>query len=355
MRNDRYGKGLENDYFDWTSIVLAAKQCDQTVPYTTTPTTGKAYVFDGIIETSNTLLGNIKSILSSFKGIMPYQQGKYYLLIEHGGDPYDITAAPSEPEITYHITQDFIVGGFQIQGESKDRKLNQMRVTYVDTDADYQPNDVLWPDDNDATYTTYLSEDIVPLTGQLTLPYCTSRERALNYAETSVKTSRNKAIINFRTTLAAGNISVGDIVRVSSYPLNFDGLFRILTVNLSSSGTLGFTAVQHNPSDYVLNGHAAEAARPVINLPDPLQVIAPTAVTVASGAAYNIISNSDGYLSADSTVVRLYVSWTATTDPYAREYIVQYKLSADSEYITAGLTNDVEFYIANVPWVAFTM
>lgn len=348
MRNDRYGKGLENDYFDWTSIKVAAEQCDQTVPYTTTPTTGKAYVMDGVVPTENTLLANIRSMLANFKGIMPYQQGQYYLRIEHGGDPNDIDATPSDPAVVATITQEDLIGGLFIQGESKDRKYNQARITYTDPDADYQANDVVWPDDNDATYSTYLSEDIVPLTAQFALPYCTNRERALNYAELTVKTSRNKMSISFATTLAHANISVGDLVRVTNTYLNFDGIFRILTVNLTSAGTMSFSASEHNSADYGLTGHTAEASRPTINLPNPLQVIAPTSVTVASGSAYNIISNSDGYVVTDSTVVRLYVSWTATTDPYAKEYIVQYKLSTDSDYITVGITNDVEFYINNV-------
>jgi hypothetical protein len=42
---------------------------------------------------------------------------------------------------------------------------------------------------------------------------------------------------------------------------------------------------------------------------------------------------------------RLDVTWTATTDPFIKEYIVQYKLVSDTDYITAGITNDTEFFI----------
>ena len=141
------------------------------------------------------------------------------------------------------------------------------------------------------------------------------------------------------------NVSVGDLVRVSNTYLNFDGIFRVMSMTLGTDGAIGFTAIQHSAADYVLTGHAAEPARPTINLPNPLQVSAPTSVTVASGAAYNLLQNLSGYLLQDSTMVRLYVTWTASADPYANEYIVQYKLSTDSDYITAGITNSTEFYI----------
>ena len=68
---------------------------------------------------------------------------------------------------------------------------------------------------------------------------------------------------------------------------------------------------------------------------------APTGVTVSSGSTNQA---SSGYV-AES---RLNVTWTATADPFFKEYIVQYKLAADSTYITAGITNDIQFFIAPV-------
>jgi hypothetical protein len=346
-RNPRFGKGLSNDVFNWTTFRLAALQCDQTVPYTTS-TTGKFSEFDGVTDTGNTLLNNIRNILSSFTGIMPYQSGQYYLKIPHGGNDNDIDAAPNPPPVEMIITEDILIGGMKIQGESKDRKINQMRITYTDPDADYQPNDVLWPEDSSATYSTYLSEDQIPLQRQITLGNCTNRERALNYGETMVKTSRNKMIVSFSTTMAASDLSVGDLIRLINRHLNFDGIFRIETIGLSPEGSLQFQATEHNSSDYILDGQTAAPARPTIFLPDPLQVSAPTGLTVQSGAAFNIQTNTGGYLTEDSTVTRLFVSWVASTDPYVTEYIIQFKLSADSDWNTAGITTATEFFIAPV-------
>ena len=347
MRNSRYGKGLANDVFEWNSIRLAAQQCDQTVPYTDI-TSGRLSEFDGLIVTSGTILNNIRSILASFRGILPYQSGQYYLKIPHGGDDADMDGTPANPPITFTITDDIIIGGLQIQGESKDRKINQMRVTYTDPLADYQPNDVLWPEEDSAVYAGYLTEDNMALHTQLTLGHCTHRERALNYAETMVKTSRNKMIVAVSTTMAAANVSVGDLIRIVNRHMNFDGIYRVESVSLSSEGSIGFQTTEHSADDYGLDGQAADRARPSINLPNPNLVTAPTLLTVQSGAAYNILTTSVGYLTADSTLVRLRVAWTASTDPYTTEYIVQSKVSSDSDWITNGITPASEFFIAPV-------
>ena len=340
LRNPRYGKGLSNDYFDFTSIQEAAQQCSQTVPYTSS-TSGKFSEFDGVLDSGSSLLNNVKSILSSFNGIMPYQAGKYFVKIHHGGNLADIDAAPNPPPVSMVINEDILIGGLRIQGESKQRKINQLRVTYTDPDADFQPNDVFWPPTGSNTYSGYLTQDnSIPLHKQIALPHCTHRERALNMAETLVKTSRNKMSIQFSTTTAATNVSVGDLVRVINKNLNFDGVFRIESINLSAEGSLGFVATEHNSGDYVLDGHAAAAAKPTINLPNPLQVTAPTNVTVVSSGQ----ASGGGYTSAS----QMKVTWTASTDPFVTEYIVQYKLTSATPYLTAGITNDTTFFIAPV-------
>jgi len=335
LRNPIYGKGLTNDYFDWDSIALAAQQCDQTVPYTTT-TTGKFSVFDGVLETSESLLNNVRSILASFNGIMPYQAGKYFLKIPHGGNIADIDAAPNPPPVVKIIDEDVLVGGLRIQGESKSRKINQLRVTYTDPDADYQPNDVFWPPSDSSVYANYLLEDNdIPLDKEVAMPHCANRERALNIAETLVKTSRNKMAVQFSTTSAVTDVSVGDLVRLQNKNLNFDGVFRIESINMNAGGDLGFVATEHNSADYVLDGQAAAAPKPTINLPNPLLVSPPTNISVSQSTALS----GSGY-TADE---QLDITWTASTDPFTTEYIVQVKRAADSTYYTVGLTNDTEF------------
>ena len=341
MRNPRYGKGLSNDAFHWNSWRKMAKLCDQVVSYTSS-TTGKAFTCDAVVETSTSIMNNCKILLVGFRGIMPFTQGVFRLKIENAGDDDNIESIPSDPPVSFSANEDNIVGGLQLIGDNKETKVNRARVTYVDPSADYQPNEVIYPDDGSTDDTTFLNEDNGQrLEATLSLPTVASREQALQYAEVFVKRSRNAKQIQFATTIAGSNVAVGDLCRVTSPNIGLDGQFRITDIRLNAEGDIQVTGFEHQPTIYTINAKSADITRPTLNLPDPLTVPAPTGVTVTSGSTNQA---SSGYV-AES---RMNVTWTAAADPFFKEYIVQYKLAADSTYITAGLTNDTQFFIAPV-------
>jgi hypothetical protein len=268
---------------------------------------------------------------------MPYTQGKFRLKIENAGDDTDIANIPSDPPVEFTANDDNIVGGLRLVGDNKETKFNRCRITYVDPDADYQPNEVIYPDDGSADDTFFLSEDNNQrFETTLSLPTVANREQALQYAEVFVKRSRNAKQIQFATTIASSNISVGDLCRVVSNTIGLDGVFRITDIRLNAEGDIQVTGFEHQPTVYTINAKSADITRPTLNLPDPLLVPAPTNVSVTSST-----TTSSGYVAE----ARLDVTWTATTDPFIKEYIVQYKLVSDTDYITAGITNDTEFFI----------
>ena len=341
LRNPRYGKGIDNDSFDWDSFATAAGLCDQVINYTDT-TTGKAFTCDAVVDGSGTLMNNVKLLLAGFRGIMPYQAGKYFLKIEHGGDDTDITATPSAPTTVFDITEDHIVGGIQLKGESKQNKINRAIVTFVDPDNDFQPNQVVYPEDGSADDVLYMSEDGVRLEKSFTYNTITSREQALQLAEVNVRKSRNNQMIDISTTADPANVSVGDLIRVTNANLALDGIFRVQGVTLNSVSGFMISATEHNATDYAVNPKSIAAARPTIFLPDPAQVSAPTGLTVQSGSQFNLVS-------ANGEVIRrLFVSWTASTDPFLSNYIVQYRESGNTAYTTVSNTADTSIFISPV-------
>ena len=348
MRNPRYGKGLTNDAFDWVSFRRAALMCNQTVAYTDT-TTGKAFTCDAVMETSASIMNNCKILLVGFRGIMPYTQGRFQLRIENAGDDTDIEAVPSSPAVAFTATADNIIGGLSLIGDNKETKINRCRITYVDPLADYQPNEVIWPDEGSADDTAYLAEDNDQrFESVMSLSTVANREQALQYAEVSVKRSRNAKQIQFATTIAGSNVSVGDLCRVISPGIGLDGVFRITDIRLNSEGDIQITGFEHQPTNYVINAKPDDIARPTLSLPDPYLTPPPTSLVLQTGATYNILTNTDGYSSSDATVKRLRASWTATADPFFARYLVQYKLSADANFLALGSTTETEFYISPI-------
>lgn len=354
MRNPRYGKGLPNSAFNHGTWKTAADLANQTVTYLSS-TTGKAFTCDAVVDTSQSVMSNIKIILLGFRGIMPFTQGKYKLLIEHAGDNSDI-ASTSTPSTVFTVTNDHIVGGLQLEGESKVNKVNRCIVTYVDPNADFQPNQAVYPTAGSSTDTTFMTEDnSVRLEKQITLPTVASREQALQFAEVFTKRSRAQKTISFNTTIATSNTTVGDLITVQNEHIGLDGIFRISDIVIDVDGSVGITAIEHVPATYGIAAKAADITRPAIALPNPQQVIAPTSVTCTSGAAQNLTgTDTTGYFNTPSlsTVRRIKVSWTASTDVFVSEYVVQFKLDGASDFTTAGTTSGTTFFIAPVTLAA---
>ncbi len=342
MRNPRFGKGLSNDAFNWDSLRSAAKLCDQTVTYANS-TTSKAFTCDAVIDTANSLMVNCKILLAGFRGIMPYQGGRYHIKVEHGGDESDITATPTLPTTVFTVTNDDIVGGLSLEGESKQHKCNRCVVTYVDPEADYQPNDVTYPEEGSTDDTTFLAADnSIRLEKRVTLPTIADRKIAEQYARVFVKRSRTQKFIAFNTTLATTNTTVGDLVRVISTNIGLDGIFRIMDIKINAQGDIELSGMEHQSSTYGIGASGTDYIRPTLSLPDPLQVGAPTGLTLASGTVHNLtdVNNNVTY--------RIRCDWTASTDPFVNDYVVQYKKSSDPDYITFTQTSETYTYISPV-------
>ena len=342
MRNPRYGKGLSNDKFDFATWNTAADLCAQTVTYTN-GTTSSAFTCNAVMSTANSLMVNCKILLAGFRGIMPYQAGKYKMKIEHGGDETDITATPSDPTTVFTVTNDHILGGVQVEGESKQHKSNRCVVTYVDPEADFQPNDVSFPEEGSTDDLSFMAEDNqVRLEKRVTLPTITSRAIAEQYAQVFVKRSRAQKYVSLSTSLATANTSVGDLIRIQNSFIGLDGIFRIMDMRINSTGAIEIATVEHQASTYAIAATGDDYIRPSINLPNPLTVSAPTNLQVFSGTTQNL-TDSDG-----NTTRRLYVSWTASTDPFVNDYVVQYKKSSDADYVTYTQTSETYTYISPV-------
>ena len=342
MRNTRYGKGLSNDKFDWATWKTAAQLCDQTVTYTN-GSTSPAFTADAVIDTANSLMVNCKIILAGFRGIMPYQGGKYYMKIEHGGDDSDIAATPSDPTTAFTATADHIIGGIQLDGESKQHKCNRCVVTYVDPEADYQPNDVTFPTEGSADDVAFLAADNgIRLEKRVTLPTIANRKIAEQYAQVFVKRSRTQKFIAFVTNLATSNTTVGDLVRVQSTSLGLDGIFRIMDLRINADGLVELSGMEHQASTYAIGATGDDYIRPALNLPNPLQVSAPTGLTLASGAEHNLVDANN------NTTYRIRTDWTASADPFVTDYVVQFKKSSDADYVTFTQTAETYTYISPV-------
>lgn len=331
-----------------TSFYKAAYQCDQSVPTflsNGSQGTRKAFTFNGVIDTGRTLMENVKTILESFRGLLTYRNGKYYLKIENAGDDSDITNIPANmaPFSVMTLDQDVLIGGLKISGDNIENKFNSVRVTWVDPDANYNATDVYYPENIPSTYQLrqqYLNEDqLKVLQKTITLPNCTNRDEAYHYGQVVLRRSRNQLAIEAKCTMAAANLAVGDIVRVNNPAVAIDKYCRVQSVKLNPDATVELGLIEHVAEAYTFNPVTPEPDRPAFVSIDPFKLQPPTNVQI---------------LFKYSKIVRLgefnfrrqiRITWTKSTSPGVAFYRIFRVLGRDAYGTQVGTTMNNFFEI----------
>jgi len=331
-----------------TSFYKAALQCDQSVPtYLANGTLGsrKAFTFNGVIDTGRTLMENVKTILESFRGLMTYRNGKYYLKIENAGDDNDITNIPTNMA-TYSVMtldQDVLIDGLKISGDNIENKFNSVRVTWVDPDANYNATDVYYPENVSGTYALrqqYLAEDqLKVLQKTITLPNCTNRDEAYHYGQVVLRRSRNQLAIEAKCTMAAANLAVGDIVRVNNPAVAIDKYCRVQSVKLNPDATVELGLIEHVAEAYTFNPVTPEPDRPAFVSVDPFKLEPPTNVQVLF--KYSKIDR----LGEFNFRRQIRITWTKSTSPGVAFYRIFRKLGSDTYGTQLGTTMNNFFEI----------
>jgi hypothetical protein len=138
LTNARYGKGLAVSEIDLQSFYDASQVCVTQV----TPYSGGSdiNIFDTntALDTSRSILDNVREMLKGCRGYLPYNAGKYNLIIETTG-----TAS-----IT--LTEDNIIGGYSLSTPTKNDRYNRVIVGFVNPDRNYQVDEVQFPPIDDS-------------------------------------------------------------------------------------------------------------------------------------------------------------------------------------------------------------
>ena len=331
LTNERYGKGLAISEIDIPSFYSASTVCATNVtPYTD----GSAInIFDtnGVIDTSAKVLENVKDLIKGCRGYLPYTAGKYHLIIETTGSA----------SIT--LTENDILGGITIVGETMNEKYNRVIVNYIDPDENYQANTVQFPpidDSAEATadkHATMKALDTKVLEGQFDFSKTiTNYYQAQEMAEIILRRSRDAIKVSLKTSAEATNLSIGDIVGITHSSVGFSAkTFRVLGLNLNEDHTVDLSLIEHNDSIYTWASKPVKSTTPNTTLPNPFTVGAPASITLTD----ELIEYSEGV-----ALTRLNIVLGASTDKFIQYYIVEAKLSTETDFkvVAKGVTLNYE-------------
>jgi hypothetical protein len=240
------------------------------------------------------------------QGLMPYQNGQYRIFVE------------KDKASTFDFTIDNVIGGISITGVSKSSKYNKVVAKFINPDANWQPDSVIWPEADSTESITYLSEDNgVELSVEQNLTTVTSYYQARNIAKTAVLASRLAGIsVSLIATSEALNCAVGDVVTVTHPTPGWqDKKFRVSRLSLNYNGTVSVALAEHVAAVYPWVSDKEQPASAQSTLPNPFQVSAPTDLGIV--AANNL--TPDG-----ATQSGLLITWTPPVNSFVTQYEVQY-------------------------------
>ncbi len=313
LRNERYGKGIADSDLDIPSFYTASQIAETQV----TPYSGASDInlFDcnAVINTNKKIIDNVKVFLKGMRGLMPYVQGKFKLLIETTG-----TA-------TFSLNEDNIIGGIKLESERKNDKYNRVIVNYVNPEKNYQSDAVVYPE-TDSEHQTYKTADGGFLQeGNITLDTIISPYQALEFGKIVLNRSRNNLKLGITVNYEGLDLAIGDIVNVSSTILGMvNKPFRVSGMTLNANFTASLSLQEHQDSWYTFDEKTIVPVISDTNFPDPFTVQPPSAITLDD----ELIQYNDG-----TVIVAMNITIGASPDQFVREYQVEYKRTADTNFI----------------------
>ena len=334
LTNERYGKGLAIANIDIPSFYTASGICDTDVTAYGS-TTIDVMDCNAVIDTSTPVIDNVREFLKGCRGYLPYVSGKYKLIVETTGSS----------SIT--ITEDDIIGGYNLTSPTKNSKYNRVIISFVNPDRSYQVDEVQFPEIDDSGYSAADKHAAMKtvdggflLEGRFDMKTITSPYQALELAEVILRRSREALGLTINVSFSAYDIAIGDILGVTHSSLGFSNKqFRVLGINFNPDFTLGLDLMEHQDSHYTWATKTQVSSTPSTNLPNPFIIQPPASVTLDD----ELIEYNDG-----TVIVALNVTIGASTDSFVDYYQVEYKLSTDSDFIIYAQGSGLNHRVLNV-------
>jgi predicted nucleic acid-binding Zn-ribbon protein len=335
LTNARYGKGLSSALIDDTSFIAAKAFCNTTV--TSSAGAGgsqKIFECNAVIDTDKNLFDNVRILLRGMRGLMPYSNGIYSLIID------------KSESSSFDLTPDNITSDLTVASAGKSKKYNKVTVKFTNPEANWQSDTVFWPPAGSTEETTFLSEDNnQELSTEITLPTITNYYSARDIARVACLTSRASDLsVKVTATSEALVIAAGDVVRLEQPSMGWvdDGvtdarqLFRVVGIQLVNTGEVKLTLQKYDSSIYTWDEGADEPTNQPTTLPDPSIAEPPTNLSVTGSA--NIAE--DG-----TTIPYLAITWTAADDAFVSSYEITVTPSSGNATSLIVSTTAYDFFV----------
>jgi len=318
LRNDRYGMGIPNSYFDsnYADWQTAGDVCDTNI----TPFSGASQIdlMDShtVVDTSKKAIENVKEFVKGCRAFLNFSAGKYKILVESSGSA----------SIT--LTEDNILGGITVSSKNKNSRYNRVIVNFINPDKNFMSDTAQFPPvdetgiasaDQHATMKT--ADGGILLEGRFDFPMLTSPYQAQEMAEIILRRSRSSLDVTLKADATALELSIGDIVNITHATPGFSAKpFRVQGMSINADHTIGLQLSEHQDSYYTFGTQQEVDTIPDTTLPNPFSILPPASVSLDD----ELIEYADGIV-----ITRLIITVGASLDNFVDNYEVQIKQTKD--------------------------
>ena len=337
LRNDRFGMAIPNSYFDsnYADWQTAGDVCDTNI----TPYSGASAIdlMDShtVVDTSKKAIENVREFVKGCRAFLNFSGGKYKILVESSGSA----------SIT--LTEDNILGGITVSSKNKNSRYNRVIVNWINPDKNYQSDTAQFPPvdetglasaDQHATMKT--ADGGLLLEGRFDFPMFTSPYQAQEMAEIILRRSRSSLDVTLKADATALELSIGDIVNITHATPSFSAKpFRVQGMSINADQSVGLQLSEHQDSYYTFGPQQEVATIPDTTLPNPFTVQPPASITLTD----ELIEYSEG-----TVITRLNIAIGASTDQFVQYYVVEAKLSTETNFKIIGQGTELNYEMLNV-------
>ena len=329
--------GIANSYFDsnYADFQTAGDVCDANI----TPFSGADQIdlidSHAVIDTSQKIIDNTKKFLTGSRAFLNYHAGKYQVTVETSGSA----------SIT--LTEDNIIGGIGVSSKDKNERYNRVIVTFINPDKNYQVDEAQFPpvdetgqDTADQHATMKTADGGILLEGRFDMPSIANPYQAQEMAEIILRRSRSSLDVTLTADANAMELVVGDIVNITHATPSFSAKpFRVLSTTINGDSTVSLQLTEHQDSYYTFGTQQSVATIPDTTLPNPFVVQPPASITLTD----ELVEYSEG-----TVITRLNIVLGASTDKFVQYYVVEAKLSTETDYKIIGQGTTLNYELLNV-------
>jgi len=205
----------------------------------TTVSQVKMFTCNGILDTSRDVLANLEDLLSSCRGRLFYESGKYTIAIR-------TTAVPE----VFELNEDNIIGDWNYRTPGAKDVCNIIKASWTNPDQNWQTDYVIWPSASDNNL--YLGDDYgFKISKEIDLPFTVHKRMAKQIAQVVRKETRQGIMVTLTAKEEALKLKANTVVKLThSSPGWTDKLFWVDAIKILPNATVGLALTEYDATVY---------------------------------------------------------------------------------------------------------